>query len=102
MRNRDDGLRRLPAIHLAKEYFRDYVDNDLGRYLIDVLCDLEDGCRHAARSSLADILNVRHRLNDPFGLDFVDWDDDATLIVEVAAAQFEYDMPTILHGRPIH
>lgn len=100
--NRDDAFRRIAAIHLAKEYFRGYVDNALGRYLIDVLCDLEDNCRHAARSSLTDILNVRDRLNDPFGLVFADWDDDATLIVEVAAAQFGYDVPTILHRRPIH
>jgi hypothetical protein len=55
----------MPAIHLAKEYFRDYVDNDLGRYLIDVLCDLEDGCRRAARSSLADIFNLKEQLSTP-------------------------------------
>ena len=33
MKNKDDGFRRMPAIHLANEYFRDFEDKELGRYL---------------------------------------------------------------------
>ncbi|WP_157949020.1 hypothetical protein [Neorhizobium huautlense] len=102
MKNKDDGFRRMPAIHLAKEYFRDFEDKELGRYLIDVLCDMEDGCRSAVRGAFVDIFKLKDRLGDPFGLYFDDWDKDTTLIVNVAASEFGHPGPTVLHGRAGH
>jgi hypothetical protein len=101
IKGRDDR-RRMPAIHLAKEYFQDFVDQELGCYLIDVLCDLEDDCRGAVRDSLVDIFNLRGHLNDPWGLNDSDWDQDTTLIVNVASAWFGHPGPTIRHQQPSH
>ena len=84
-----DRFRRMAAIHLGKEYFRDYEDRELGRYLVSVLCDLEDECRGAVRDTFVDIFQLGAQLSDPFGLDFGDWDEDTTLIVSVAAAKFD-------------
>lgn len=89
MRGEGGRFRRMAAIHLGKEYFRDYEDRELGRYLVSVLCDLEDECRGAVRDTFADICQLGAQLSDPFGLDFGDWDEDTTLIVSVAAAKFE-------------
>ncbi|MDF1631487.1 hypothetical protein [Mycoplana sp. MJR14] len=88
VQEKSDSFRRMAAIHLAKEYFRDYHDNELGCYLVSVLCDMKDDCRGAVRYAFVEIFDLRAKLDDPFGLNFDDWDEDLTLIVSVAATEF--------------
>lgn len=98
----DEGCRRIGAIHLAPEYFSDFEDAELGRYLIDVLCDFNDRCRGSVRSVFIDILHLSNQLEDPFGLEFDDWDEETTLIVEAAAMKFGYHDWKISHGRAVN
>lgn len=98
----DEGSRRMAAIHLASEYFSGFEDQELGRYLIDVLCNLEDRLRGSVRDVLVDILKMRNQLNDPFGLKFEEWDEETALIVKAAAERFEYPSWKISHGNAIN
>lgn len=86
----DDGWRRMPAIHLADEYFHGFEDPELGRYFIDCLCDLQDDDRLSIRNVLVDILGMRSQLKDPFGLQLNDWDEETTVVVTAAAKKFGY------------
>lgn len=98
----DEGYRRMAAIHLAKEYFSGFEDRELGRYLIDVLCDLEDSCRSFVRDVFVDILNMRNQLKDPFGLKFDEWDEETTLILKAAAQKFGHRSWKISQGQAIN
>ena len=102
MQDKGDGFRRMAAIFLAKEYFRNFEDNELGQYLIDVLCDMEDGCRREVRSAFVEIFEMRGQVNDPFGLYFDDWDEETTMIVKVAAKAFGHQALTIKSGRAVN
>ncbi|EUB98377.1 hypothetical protein PMI07_004658 [Rhizobium sp. CF080] len=84
----ESGMRRMTAIHLMKEYFQDYKDNELGCYLVKILCDLDDRHRLSARDALADILDLRSSLKDPHGLEFDEWDEDTSLLVKAAKNAF--------------
>ncbi|MBD8654007.1 hypothetical protein IFT66_23285 [Rhizobium sp. CFBP 13726] len=98
----DEGYRRMAAINLAKEYFSGFEDRELGRYLIDVLCDLEDSCRSSVRHVFVGILKMQNQLTDPFGLRFEEWDEETTLIVNAAAQKFGYHDWKISHGYAAH
>jgi hypothetical protein len=98
----EEGFRRLTANQLAKEYFPGFEDPALGRYLIDVLCDLRDDCRGAVRSVFVELLGMRNQLKDPFGLKFDEWDEETTLIVKAAAAKFDYPGWAISHGQTVN
>ena len=102
MKDKNDEFRRLSAIHLAKEYFHNFEDDELGQYLIDVLCDLDDSCRTAVQGAFVAILNMKKELADPYGLQFKDWDADTTLIVKAAAARFNDRRPLLLSGCALH
>ncbi|ASP35491.1 hypothetical protein [Labrenzia sp. VG12] len=97
-----DGDRRMAAIQLAAEYFAGFEDNELGRYLVDVLCNLEDSCRRSVRSVFVNILDLTNQLEDPYGTAFDDWDEDTTLIVQTAAQKFGYRDLKILHRRALN
>lgn len=84
----DNGVRRMTALSLMKEYFEDYRDDELGCYLVKILFDVDDPHRRSARDSLVDILKVRSLLKDERGLDLNDWDEDMDLLVDVARRKF--------------
>jgi hypothetical protein len=98
----DEGYRRMASIHLAKEYFSGFEDHELGCYLIDALCDLDDSCRSSVRDVFVDIFNMRSQLKDPFGLKFDDWDEETTLILKAAAQKFGHRNWKISHRHAIN
>lgn len=98
----DEGVRRLTAISLAPEYFRDFDDPDLGRYLVDVLCDLQDDCRRAVRDALVTMLGMSNEVNLLPGLAFDEWDEETTSIVQAALLRFDYAGWKISHGRTVN
>lgn len=57
-----------------------------------------DNCRGAVRNVFVDVLDLRKQLKDPFGLDFEEWDDETTFIVELAAKKFNYKGWRIKHS----
>ncbi|WP_346895169.1 hypothetical protein [uncultured Roseibium sp.] len=89
--------RRMTAIHLAEEYFVGFDDDELGCKLVRILCDFEDSCRSSARDALAVILEFKSDLDDPYGLDFADWDEDSTRIVEAACRKFKCPKPELMN-----
>ncbi|WP_455272825.1 hypothetical protein [Rhizobium herbae] len=97
-----DDYRRMPALHLMKEYFAGFEDNELGRYLVDALCDFRDPDRSSIRSGFVDMLHLRKQLDDPFGLKSDEWTDDTTVIVNAAAAKFDYTDWKIIHGETLN
>jgi len=96
LRNGQDDARRMTGIFLAKEYLTDFEDDEFGRRLIDILCDLNDGHRGATRDALADVLDLKGKLADPFGPEFSDWDDDTNLVFQQAVKLFRHDKAKLI------
>lgn len=94
--NGQDDARRMTGIFLAKEYLTDFEDDEFGRRLIDILCDFNDGHRGAARDALVDVLDLKGRLADPFGLEFSDWDDDTNLVFHQAVKRFRHNKAKLI------
>lgn len=102
MHDKSDHTRRTGAIFLTKEYFVNYRDNELGCYLVQSLCDYQDDCRHVLRGALTELFDLEGRLNDPYPHNLDEWDEDMSLIVSVAAAEFGLKDISIIHPRMVH
>ncbi|WAX97452.1 hypothetical protein N7E70_011630 [Aminobacter sp. NyZ550] len=79
---------RMSAIHLAKDYFKDFRDDELGCELVAIFCNPSDQGQPSARGTLVDILGIRDELGDPFGLELEAGDTDAGYIVKMARQRF--------------
>lgn len=79
---------RMSAIHLAKDYFKDFRDDELGCELVAIFCNPSDQDQPSARGTLVDILGIRDELGDPFGLELEAGDADAGYIVKMARQRF--------------
>jgi len=86
----DLGFRNscMSAIHLAKDYFKNFRDDELGCELVAIFCDPSDQDQRSARYTLVDILGIRDEIGDPFGLKLEAGDADAGYIVKMARQRF--------------
>lgn len=84
----EDSTRRMTAIHLAPEYFKDYQDDELGCELVRIFCNFEDRHRLSARDALVTLLQLEQQLKDPHGLDAEEWDEDVALMVNSGRDNF--------------
>ncbi len=102
MQDKSDDVRRMSAIFLTGEYFRNYKDDELGCYLVQSLCDYDDDCRHVLRGALVDLFDLEDQLDDPHPNNLDEWDKDMSLIVSVAAAEFGLENINITHPAIVH